>query len=62
MTVPATLVLAADAAMRHAFLRHEELRVYPTDGDRWEAACGDNSARGDTPWSAIKALDDRRAT
>lgn len=63
LTIPLSLVLAADRVLRTTFVRQDELRVTTfrddeTDEIRWIATVGNVRGVGDTPWGAVVALAD----
>jgi hypothetical protein len=55
--IPARCVLAIDRLLRLCLEREESVDVWRVDGE-WEACLGDTSARGETPWQAVIALDE----
>lgn len=64
LTIPASLLLAADCVMRYALLKDDSLVVEPVeDGEGgksfWEANVGNLIGQGDSPWGAVQELADK---
>lgn len=61
ITIPASLLLAADRVLRMALVREEDFSLEPIDEQEdgrtvWYALLGNVDAEGSTPWEAVREL------
>lgn len=60
VTIPATLLLAADRVMRHCLMSDaNRLTIYPADEQQWHGCLGTLAVNGASPWDCIRLLADK---